>query len=655
MTTSVGRRSEDPQQVLTRDRPWLLPTNRKLRHLEGISIRNVCVSKSAARSNEKTVDDEYLPYAFKSPSRLLALDEHPTLGHSRSSSNLESQAQESEKLAGQANGKHAEGRKPRLPRPNLRRRSTLNWSNATPQVRQTRLEDLTNVRLAETWFSIHDADADADEPLYISEVVGRAMNPNFRFFDLKGYGPNITRRDELRCKVWARTEDRPGSVLLVDLRVHLASLQFIGRSLENFHHPLPENCVVFHLADGIYTSFTHLSLDPNASLLSRSSSQTPESKLQPTSSFDALMRLSNLDDCIQDALATREALTKQIESLLDDTCVSRETVAAVPGQKESLGSAQRALSNARRSLNVTKTKKSELEASINERKKYMQEIRQSQDSILSNLPPEQHSYQANLRKSEEASLSLMGQTRRICEDISEIYPIEPIPGKPLSFEIRDLHLPNANLVASSTDASETTVAAALGMVAHILHLLSHYLSCPLPYPVTPHGSSSSIYDPISTSLNARAGNVTANRNGVNPTRSFPLYGTSTVQYRFEYGVFLLNTDLELLMWKRGLRMVDQRQTLANLKYLLVVLGSGKGDIPGRKKGIVGGLISGNASPLLKPTSSANGEYARVNNRDENDDDGATMSLKRSFGNSKGQKKIGSGRQLINASTSPLRS
>lgn len=37
-------------------------------------------------------------------------------------------------------------------------------------------------------------------------------------------------------------------------------------------------------------------------------------------------------------------------------------------------------------------------------------------------------------------------------------------------------------------------------------------------------------------------------------------------------------------------MVDQRQTLANLKYLLVVCGSGRGEVPGRKKGVVGALV-----------------------------------------------------------------
>ena len=46
------------------------------------------------------------------------------------------------------------------------------------------------------------------------------------------------------------------------------------------------------------------------------------------------------------------------------------------------------------------------------------------------------------------------------------------------------------------------------------------------------------------------------------------------------------------MSRQGLRMVDQRSTLPNLKYLLYVLTAGKGELPGRKVGGVRGLRAG---------------------------------------------------------------
>ncbi len=81
--------------------------------------------------------------------------------------------------------------------------------------------------MADTWFSLHCAGF--SEPLYVSEVVDKAMNPNFTFFDLNTYGPSVTRGDELTVKFWARAENMEDYILLIELRVHLRSLQFIGK------------------------------------------------------------------------------------------------------------------------------------------------------------------------------------------------------------------------------------------------------------------------------------------------------------------------------------------------------------------------------------------------------------------------------------------
>ena len=111
----------------------------------------------------------------------------------------------------------------------LRRRSTLNWTNAPPRVRQTKLEDVARDRMADTWFSIHCSNI--PEPIYVSEVIEKAMNPSFRFFDLNIYGPSVTRLEDLTVKYWAKTENMETYTLLVDLQVCLRSLQFIGKTV----------------------------------------------------------------------------------------------------------------------------------------------------------------------------------------------------------------------------------------------------------------------------------------------------------------------------------------------------------------------------------------------------------------------------------------
>ena len=65
----------------------------------------------------------------------------------------------------------------------------------------------------------------------MSEVVEKAMNPSFRFFDLNAHGPLVTRRDEVTIKFWARTDNMEDYILLIELQLHLRSLQFVGKAV----------------------------------------------------------------------------------------------------------------------------------------------------------------------------------------------------------------------------------------------------------------------------------------------------------------------------------------------------------------------------------------------------------------------------------------
>ncbi|KAF8986128.1 hypothetical protein BGZ46_009239 [Entomortierella lignicola] len=54
-------------------------------------------------------------------------------------------------------------------------------------------------------------------------------------------------------------------------------------------------------------------------------------------------------------------------------------------------------------------------------------------------------------------------------------------------------------------------------------------------------------------------------------KEFPLYGKGQERHRFEYGVFLLNKDIEQLLNSQGLQCRDLRQTLPNLRKLMETL------------------------------------------------------------------------------------
>ncbi|KAF1849215.1 UV radiation resistance-associated gene protein [Cucurbitaria berberidis CBS 394.84] len=567
--------ADQGESPLPRERPWLLPYNRKLRHLQGITIRNLTLTTPPSRPRGKTIDDEAIPSTLKSPTKVLALRENRGLAHSRSSSQLKS----TDAAPRRSSDSLREPTTPPKPiRPPIgkgsRRRMTMEWTNASPLTRQKKLEDITAGRMADTFFTLHVEGYEG--PVYISEVAEKAMNPNFKFFDLGPCGPSVTRLNKLTVRVWAKTETMEGWQYLMEYTVLLRSLQFIGKTLGRFRHPLPPNCILFHMTDGIYTSFTDLPVQERArqDVLAQPKIH-PDGRVLTSSSYDALMRLSTLDDCIQDALATRDRIADEIGSILEVNKDAISTVEQVPETEENLKTVQDAVTAEKRRVVAVRRRRDELQANIKNRREKMQAGREQQSRVDANLPE----YKAKHSEIQELAVRLeediTGQRRRICEDLQRIFPIEPVPGKSLAFTIRGLMLPNS----AFDDAKEDVTSAALGYVAQVISSLSPYLSVILPYPISLHGSTSTIDDPLAIGQSKQ-----------NNLRTYPLYMKGVVRYRFEYGVFLLNKNIEILSNALGLRPMDIRHTLPNLKYLLYIATAGKGELPARKAGGIRGLL-----------------------------------------------------------------
>ncbi|KAI0044373.1 hypothetical protein FA95DRAFT_1608596 [Auriscalpium vulgare] len=154
--------------------------------------------------------------------------------------------------------------------------------------------------------------------------------------------------------------------------------------------------------------------------------------------------------------------------------------------------------------------------------------------------------------------------------LSTIFPIELLSGPDLLYTILDVPLPiplgatdpaPPLLLPSHKEVTEDSVATSLAYAALVVQLLATYLGKGLVYPITFCGSKSMIRDGISAMVGPRM---------------FPLFSKGVDTYRFEYGVFLLNKDIELLMSEKNLRALDMRHTLPNLKNLLLTLTDGEG-------------------------------------------------------------------------------
>lgn len=130
----------------------------------------------------------------------------------------------------------------------LRRRSTKSFNPAELR----RWESVVSRRRGDVFFSLHVPAAEG-EPLYVSEVIEKAMNADFQCFDLTGCGLAVGRLDRVVVRVWGGTDAEWR--LVVEADVWLGGLVHLGESLEGWRRPLPRNAVVWQLGDGVYTSF----------------------------------------------------------------------------------------------------------------------------------------------------------------------------------------------------------------------------------------------------------------------------------------------------------------------------------------------------------------------------------------------------------------
>lgn len=309
-----------------------------------------------------------------------------------------------------------------------------------------------------------------------------------------------------------------------------------------------------------------------------------------TSSYNALMKLSNLESSLGDAEETLRAVKQQINDIIDS-----EPADGADAADEGVVLAHRYLSAQRRLNKQTEKRRDELRESLRARREAIAAGRELQRQREEDMDSSREELQASRRLLADTEQQIRGQRRRICADLNTIFPITPIPqAPPLSFQICGLALPNSVYDAAvARTIGEDALSAAIGLVALLARHLQFYLAHPLPYEVTHLGSRSYIRDDISHLADGKAVGVGGGAGVEGGRREFPLFlprgGSTTGQWRFEYAWFLLNKDVEALCASQGLRVVDIRHSLPNLKYLLYVCSAGSDEVPERKSGGVRGL------------------------------------------------------------------
>ncbi|KAF9965032.1 hypothetical protein BGZ70_005524 [Mortierella alpina] len=405
--------------------------------------------------------------------------------------------------------------------------------------------------LLDTYFTFHNPSN--DDVIYTSDTVAGSNNPSYspleqhRFVDL-----TARRSNSVIIRIWAgyRGSDHYN---LLEWRVDLCCLQYIGKDLRDIPAGLPNNTILFGFESGFYTAPDEDDvLDHPHTTTQEPIASIPGMSLKRSYTYECVMRLNNLHECIADTRESRNEIKRNIEGAL-----VKENAPMILQKRrgectERLWHLQRQVGHELNVLEQAQHRATTLRQEHAARRKALAESRergQTQEMYL-------EENMINLAKNKESLFHVLREfsTKRT-ELIATLFTIFPITGsdkdsKPL--KICNVPLPNSDY----TGLDDEVVAVALGFACHLITMLAHYLSVPLRYPLTPMGSRAFVLDPVSLLVGPR---------------EFPLYGKGQDRLRFEYGVFLLNKDIEQLMNAYGRQFMDLRRTLPNLRDLMETL------------------------------------------------------------------------------------
>lgn len=163
--------------------------------------------------------------------------------------------------------------------------------------------------------------------------------------------------------------------------------------------------------------------------------------------------------------------------------------------------------------------------------------------------------------------------------VKRLKMIYPITQNRTSYSIPCLCIGHAPLPNSSdlfSSFEDAHISTAIGFAAHVIHLIANWYDMPIRYPIELCGSQSNIYDNISVSIpNPKLVFlfhllILYNLLMLFVFFRFPLFmGRGVDKTRVEYGLYLLNLNLQQLLNSQGLDVVGLRSTLSNLSVLVV--------------------------------------------------------------------------------------
>ncbi|ORY43786.1 hypothetical protein BCR33DRAFT_248393 [Rhizoclosmatium globosum] len=363
-------------------------------------------------------------------------------------------------------------------------------------------------------------------PVYTSTVAPATLNPTWNI-DATAFPTLTQNRRDLVLHIWTRSASRSTInnhfCQYRSINFNASLLNFIGRDLlelEKTH--LSSELILVQLEDGIYR------LDDDSSKpATDEQTSLDEDEIKDSYTRNAFVTLENLSSeltLLQEALGNLLKESEQkipIKAVIADPniafrdCLFRKTSCLTQQIKSKS-----------KVVEMERDKLDSLRKDIQRRKNRLfyssKDREQCQQTLLSTIN-DLNDYGIIIHETFKYK-TVSG--RSFIAGIKEIYPINTLREDPNAYFIRRIWLPHSEF--SSVDEDRTSTA--LGWTAHLVTLLALYLELPLRYPINPMSSRSMILDRISQHPAA--------------SMEFPLFMKGSDKQRFEYGVFLLNKNIE---------------------------------------------------------------------------------------------------------------
>lgn len=570
-----------------------------------------------------------------------------------------------------------------------RRRSIRDLSSEFDSglVIQRTLNDIFSKRLFSTFFTIHTKLQ--EEPIYVSETLENVTNPQFHEFDLLSSKSLLSHpstfnpldEDNLRetqciVSLWGKTKLMDSYELIVSEYVSLSSLIFIGYSQFNPQVNFPPNSLMICLTDGIYIlpklyesldlklkppyvegqqpkhlieisdSSTdvskYLTLTLHDSLWDNGNNNEPtEEEDQPiktttefqyTLSYDAIMKLNNLEACIIDASHIETETASKISEALTPNYHSLKKAKDDDSRKESVNEIfllRLRKNELKNKLEITKRYHKQQVAKIQALKRQIANVKAEMGAIQDLMAHGDARQRAVTRSSQEVQKGMQNdesliehyiapqilwERSRIATDLSFIFPIVPIEEFFLKFTICGIPLldsypttPSVKRVTNHQRSSSSSSTTTLIKTSDLSDedefpyyegknmLISDFKNSQFYNWIkdrfnvddatgAAYGLAAQVISLLSYYLDVplrypvqpfgSQSFIIDPVSNIKGSRTFPLWTKNSLYFRFQYAQFLFNKNVEQLLNSQGVnRLVDIRPTLANLKNLLLVISS----------------------------------------------------------------------------------